>query len=313
MLNVQENIKLAPYTTFKIGGEARYFAEVKNENELREALEYALKNKLDFFVLGGGSNVLVSDKGFDGLVIKTGSENSGIEIMENNRIKCFAGNNLSEVMIFVRENSLSGLEWATGIPGTIGGAVRGNAGSFGGSMGDAIDEVECICITDNFKKRIFSADKCNFGYRNSLFKQNDDLIITSATLRLKKGEKEEIQNKMKEIILERNKKNPKEAKNAGSFFVNPIVNNKGLLEEFEKDTGKKALNKVIPAGWLIQEAGLSGKQIGGAAVSEKHANFILNVGNATAEDIIMLASIIKQKVRTKFGVQLVEEVKLLGF
>lgn len=312
MLIIKENVKLAPYTSFKIGGEARYFTEVKNENELQEALQYALKNKLDFFVLGGGSNVLVSDYGFNGLIIKISSENIGIKIKKC-YVKYFTGNNLSEAVNFARDNSLVGLEWAAGIPGTIGGAVRGNAGAFGGDMKSVINKVECFCIDGKLEKKSFSAKDCKFEYRNSLFKQSHNLIIASVILKLKEGKKEEIQNKMKEIILQRKEKNPKEAKNAGSFFVNPIVNKEWLLKEFEKDSGKKASNNVIPAGWLIQEAGMIGKKIGGAAVSEKHSNFIVNVDNATAEDVIMLASIIKQKVRTKFGVQLVEEVKFLGF
>jgi len=313
MLNIQENIKLAPYTSFKIGGKARYFVEVGDKNELEEALQHALKNKLDFFVLGGGSNVLISDKGFDGLIIKLITKNSELKITENNSIECFAGENLASVVNFVRDNSLSGLEWAVGIPGTIGGAVRGNAGAFGGDMKDIVDRVECICIDDNLKKKIFPTNECGFEYRNSVFKNPPNLIIVSVILKLKKGDKNEIQNKMKEIIFQRNEKNPKNAKSGGSFFTNPIVNDEKLLEKFERDSGKKISNNIIPAGWLIQEAGLTGKKIGGAIISEKHANFIVNTGNATAEDIIMLASIIKQKVRTKLGVQLVEEVKFLGF
>ena len=313
MLNIQKNIKMAIHTSFNIGGETRYFVEVMNENELEEALKYALENKIDFFVLGSGSNILISDNGFDGIIIKLKTEDLKLKVNENNSIECFAGESLAKIVNFARDNSLSGLEWAVGIPGTIGGAVRGNAGAFSGDMQNIVDRVECIYTDDNLKKKIFSAKECQFAYRNSLFKKNPDLIIASVIFKLKEGNREEINNKMRNIILQRKEKNPRESKNAGSFFVNPVINNKKLLEEFEKDSGKKNINNIIPAGWLIQEAGLSGKQIGGAAVSEKHANFIVNIGNATAEDVIMLASIIKQKVRTKFGVQLVEEVRLLGF
>lgn len=311
MLNIQENIELAYYTTFKIGGRARYFVEVGNKNELKEALEYALKNKLDFFVLGGGSNILISDKGFDGLIIKLGTKNE-LKIIENNLIECFAGENLSSVVNFSRDNSLSGLEWAIGIPGTMGGAVRGNARAFGKDMATVIENVETFDISE-MKIKIFDDIQCGFNYEGSIFKKNKNLIILSAKIKLQVGDKEKIQKEIKEIIEKRISVQPQGFSSAGSFFLNPVVTDEKLRQEFEKETGAKCKNDKVPAGWLIDQAGLRGKKIGGAAVSEKHANFIVNVGNATAEDVIMLASIIKQKVRTKFGVQLVEEVKLLGF
>ena len=311
MLNIQENVTLAPYTTFKIGGPAKYFAEVKNEEELKEALEYVLKNKLAHFVLGGGSNILISDQGFDGLVIKF--QNAEFEINEA-KVKCGAGMSLAKLVGLTAENSLTGLEWAAGIPGTLGGAVRGNAGAFDGNMQNLIEKVRVFSTKEgNLVCKDFSREECGFTYRSSIFKRSDNLFIILAVLKLKKGDGAEIKKRINEIIEKRGQLHPQGVASAGSFFINPIVNNPELLERFEKDSGKKFPNNMIPAGWLIQEAGLTGKKIGGAMISEKHSNFIVNTGDAKAEDVIMLASIIKQKVRTKFGMQLVEEVKFLGF
>ena len=221
---------------------------------------------------------------------------------------------LAKLVGLTAENYLTGLEWAAGIPGTLGGAVRGNAGAFDGNMQNLVEKVRaCLIKEGNIVCKDFSKEECEFIYRNSIFKSNDNLFIISAILKLGKGDSAEIQKRINEIIEKRCQLHPQKVASAGSFFINPIVNDEKLLEKFEKDSGKRIPNNVIPAGWLIQEAGLSGKKIGGAMISEKHANFIVNTGDATAEDVIMLASIIKQKVRTKFGVQLVEEVKFLGF
>jgi len=311
MLNIQENVTLAPYTTFKIGGPAKYFAEVKNEEELKEALEYVLKNNLAYFVLGGGSNILISDQGFDGLVIKF--QNSEFEINETN-VKCGSGIPLAKLVGLIAENSLTGLEWAAGIPGTLGGAVRGNAGAFDSNMQNLIEKVRVCSIEEcNIICKYFFREECEFAYRNSIFKLNNNLLIVSAVLKLEKGDGMEIKKRINEIIEKRNQLHPQGIANAGSFFVNPIVNNPELLEKFEKDSGKKFPDSMIPAGWLIQEAGLTGKKIGGAMISEKHANFIVNTGNATAEDVVMLASYIKQQVRDKYGIHLELEVNYVGF
>lgn len=311
MINVQENITLAPYTTFKIGGPAKYFVEIKNKEELKEALEYALKNKLKVFILGGGSNILISDRGLDGLAIIF--HNAGYRL-EDEKIECESGMPLTKLVNLAAKNSLSGLEWAAGIPGTAGGAVRGNAGAFDGDIQNLVEKVKVLVMdADKVIEKDFSAKECEFDYRNSIFKRRNDLIVFSAIFRLKKGEGLEIQKRVDEIIKKRNQMHPQGTASAGSFFINPIVKNPELLDKFEKDSGKKFPNNMIPAGWLIQKAGLMGKRIGGAMVSEKHSNFIINTGNAKAEDVIMLMSLIKQKVRMKLGVQLMEEVKFLGF
>ncbi|PIP28092.1 MAG: UDP-N-acetylenolpyruvoylglucosamine reductase [Candidatus Moranbacteria bacterium CG23_combo_of_CG06-09_8_20_14_all_35_22] len=320
MLKIQKNISLAPLTTFKIGGLAKHFVEVSSENEILEALDFAKENNLEIFVLGGGSNILVSDDGFNGLVIRMLNTSC---IIHNTSIECGSGVLLSQIVKESAKNGLSGLEWASGIPGTVGGAIRGNAGI---PLGCMADNIECVKILESQKSKVKSQnynlkiktlkkEECKFGYRSSIFKENKDFIIISAVLKLEKGDQEEISKKIKELIENRLKvvhPNPKEP-SSGSFFKNPKVDNLELIANFEKDTGQKAIDGKIPAGWLIDEVGLRGKKIGGAQVSEKHANFVVNIGNAKAQDIVMLSSLIKMKVRDELGVQLSEEIKYVGF
>ena len=322
-LNIQQNIPLAQYTTFKIGGPAKFFCEVKNEKELLEALQYAKDNSLKFFALGGGSNILVSDDGFDGLMIHIQDTRDKIQ---DTKIECGAGLKLSEAVKIATDNSLTGMEWAVGIPGTIGGAVQGNAGAFGFSMSDITENVK-VLDGSNLKVVISNSDKkpkyqlpvtnyintkCQFGYRTSLFKENHNLIVVSVTLKLQKGDKAEIEAKIKENLEKRVEKQPR-GLSAGSFFKNPVVKNSEIIKRFEKDTGMKIKDDKLPAGWLIEEAGFLGKKVGNVQVSENHGNFVINLGEGKAEEVIILASLIKQKVREKFNIQLMEEVQLVGF
>lgn len=307
-LNIQKNVPLAQYTTFKIGGPAKFFAEIKTKKDLTEAIEFARTNKLEIFVLSGGSNILVSDKGFDGLVIQM--RNTEIEI-NGQKISCGSGAKFSEIVLKSIRSSLSGLEWAIGVPGNIGGAVRGNAGCFGGEISQVVKEVEAFDM-DKQEFRMLKKNECGFSYRSSIFKENKELVIFSVLLELELGEQKESRNKIRDIVLKRNAAQPKYP-SAGSFFKNPSIENDKLIERFENDTKSKAEDGIIPAAWLIEETGLKGKKIGGAQISEKHANFVINSGQATAEDVIILSSFIKQQVRDELGVQLQEEVQLIGF
>jgi UDP-N-acetylmuramate dehydrogenase len=312
-LNIQQNIPLAPFTTFKIGGPAKFFCEVKNEEELLEALNYSKKNNLEIFVLGGGSNVLVSDEGFDGLVVKLVTRNVKRETRNTElSIECWAGDSLASAVRFSAENSLTGLEWAAGIPGSVGGAIRGNAGAFRGEMKDCLEEIRVLDIQEN-EIRVLKKEDCQFSYRSSIFKQNPNLIILSCVIKLDKGDKAEIENKISEIIKKRTEKQPQGMGSAGSTFMNPVVENQELIKRFEKDTGLVCKDCKIPAGWIIAEAGLSGKKMGQIQVSEKHANFVVNLGGGKASDVVMLTSYIKQQVRDQFGVDLKEETKYVGF
>lgn len=308
MLNIQESVPMDKQTTFRVGGPARFFVEVKDVEELKEALRYAAENKLEFFILGGGSNLLVSDKGFDGLVIKI--KFSEVQVMDE-MIEIGAGVPLAKVVRTAAEAGLAGMEWASGIPGTFGGAVRGNAGAFGGETKDVLESVQ-VLNAENLEIIECTQDECEYGYRSSKFKHNPHFVILSGRIRLKKGDAAEIQKKGQEIIAGRVAKQP-QGGSAGSFFINPVVDKDELIAEFEKEKGVKSKEHKVPAGWLIEKADLKGKRIGGAQVSDIHPNYILNVDKATAEDVIILSSFIKQQIRDKFGVQLREEVQFLGF
>jgi UDP-N-acetylmuramate dehydrogenase len=317
MLNIKKEIELKNYTTFKIGGSAKYFTEVKNEEELKEALEYVQNNNLEFFILGGGSNILVSDKGFDGLVIKF-LQTTNYKL-QTTKIECWAGNSLASIISFAKNNNLTGLENLAGIPGTIGGAVRVNAGAYDMELCGIGDLVKGVRIVDssskNFVSKEFSKEECQFSYRASIFKSNPNLIITSINLELKKGDRKNIEQKIKEIVQRRTVEKPVGwVGSPGSFYKNPTVNNLELIKLFEKETGRKAKNgNIIPAYWLILKIGFREKKIGGVQLSKKNANFIINTGDATAQDVVILSSLIKQQVRDKFGIELQEEVQLVGF
>ena len=321
MIEIQKNIILAPYTTFRIGGPAEFFVEVESGEELVEAIEFANEKSLDFFILGGGSNILVSDKGFAGLVIKI---NSKLFVANDVSIGCGAGWSLAKIVKESAAHKLSGMEWAFGIPGTIGGAIRGNAGAFGSKISDIIKKVNCVDTKDLYEElaekkvvkiKTFGKEQCDFSYRDSIFKRNSNLIILSASFEFKSGNADEINEKMKELIKSRIAQQPHGA-SPGSFFKNPesTEHNRRYVKEIPRF---KELNlhekNTIPAGFLIEEAGLKGKKMGGAMVSEEHANFIVNTGTATAEDVIMLTSFIKQQVRDQFGVELQEEIRYVGF
>ena len=309
MLKLQENVSLADHTSFGIGGPARYFAEVENIEDFKEAVKIAKEKELEFFILGGGSNVLVSDSGFSGLAVKI--KLNEIEKLENGNLKVGAGVLLSKLVNFSAENSLAGLEWAAGIPGTIGGAVVGNAGTPDGEMKDIIKEVEFFDI-EKFSVFSLGGEKCDFAYRSSYFKGKSNLILFNIELSLEKGNSDEVKNKIEKTIQSRIEKQPS-GKSAGSFFANPVVENERLKAEFEKETGAKCIDGKIPAGWLIERIDFKGRKIGGAQVSETHANFLLNVDGAKAEDFVMLSSLIKQKLRDKYHIHLKEEVQYIGF
>lgn len=310
MVDVQKNVDLAGKTTFRIGGKAKFFALARDEKELKKLLEYARYNNLEYFILGGGSNVLFSDQGFDGLVIKMQLNN--FKMLDGISFKAEAGVPLAKVTRSAIEEELSGLEWAAGIPGSVGGAVRGNAGAFGESMGSVLESIRVLDTDQNVIKDYLPQD-CQFDYRNSIFKKQKNLIVISVKIKLEKGIKEEISQKSDASIKKRIANQPIGIPSAGSYFMNPIVSDHELIENFEKDKGVVCRDNKIPAGWLIEQAGLKGKKIGGAMMSEKHPNFLVNTGGATAEDVIILEGFVKQQVRDKFGVQLQSEVEHAGF
>jgi UDP-N-acetylmuramate dehydrogenase len=309
MIDIKENILLAALTTFRIGGPARYYVEIKNEKELDEALAWAKEKNLDFFVLGGGSNVLVNDKGYAGLVIRIKSDSI---IVEGESLVSAAGVPLIKAVNMAAAEGLSGLESLAGIPGTVGGAIRGNAGAYGGTMESVVAAVN-VLDTKTGQIRQCQPMECEFAYRSSLFKKNSNLVVVSVRLQLKKENPAEVLKRTEQTIQSRISKQLQGSKSAGSFFMNPVVTDENLIRRFEQDKNLKAKDERLPAGWFIDQCGLRGKKMGGAMVSVKHANYLVNTGEAKAEDIVMLSSYIKQQVRDEFGVQLQEEITYLGF
>jgi len=285
---VRENVSLKKFSTFKIGGEAEFFFIASKKDDLIKSIRLARNFKLPFFILGNGSNLLISDRGFKGLVIKLEDRDYR---SKGNKIYAKAGISLGQLVTVALKNNLMGLEWAVGIPGTLGGAIYGNAGAFGKSMSNIIQEVEIYDIKSRKIKALKNKD-CKFDYRESIFKNNKNLIIISAKLRLKKGNKEKIKQKMEAYLNHRIETQPLNFPSIGSIFKNP----KGKF-----------------AAEMIEKCGLKGEKIGGVKISEKHANFIINPGKGRARDVVKLINLIKEKVRKKFRVNLKEEILYLGF
>lgn len=309
MIDIKENVPMSPMTTFRLGGASRYYVEVRTIEELKEAFQFAKENKIKYYVLGGGSNLVVSDKGFDGIMIRVKINETCID---ENIINVGAGVPLIKAINVAAAEGLSGMESMAGIPGSVGGAIRGNAGAFGTEICDVVSSVTAL-NAETFEIEEYEKDRCEFSYRHSVFKKNPNLIVLGAKLALEEGDEEAIKNKTRETILNRVAKGLDGSKCAGSYFMNPVVENKELLDEFEKEKGVPSKNGKLPAGWIIERAGLKGKKIGGAQMSQVHANYLINTGDATADDVMMLQSYVKQQIRDKFGIQMQEEVNYVGF
>lgn len=308
---IREGILLSDHTTYKIGGPAKYFFIAEAEEHLVAALKIAKELKVPAFILGGGSNLLVSDKGFNGLVIKI--QNTEFRIQNSEEIYVEAGVDLTKLAYATAKAGLSGLEWGAGIPGTIGGAVFGNAQAFGTKISDAVQSVRALNIkTLQFKN--FSKKQCHFSLKNSIFKKDKNWVIVSVVLRLKKDKLDQINARIKEFLDYRKTHHPLNFPSAGSTFVNPeiTVKNKKLFKKFPEllEYNKKG---IIPAGFMIEKCGLSGRKIGQAQISEKHANFIINLGGAKAKDVLSLISLAKKQVKDNFGISLKPEVQFVGF
>lgn len=313
---IKQNIPLAQLTTFKIGGSAKFFIEVKTKDDLLEALDWAKKNKEQYVILAGGSNILINDKGINGLVIKVCNKNITVR---GERIECGAGANLIKTARLVANNGLTGMEWAVSIPGTVGGAVRGNAGAYGSCIQDLVETAEVFNPKHLGKKKFiqFSNKDCQFKYKESIFKQSpwSSGLIWQIILKLRKGNVNNINGLISKYLEHREQTQPK-LPSAGCIFKNvEIANLRQSTPTYANEAMETGAVKggKVGAGWLIEKAGLKGKTIGGAKISLEHANFIINIGKATAEDVVMLISFIKQRVRDKFNIQLNEEIQYFGF
>lgn len=284
------NEPMKKYTTFKVGGPAECLIKIDNEADLKEILEFSKINNIPLTILGNGSNVIILDSGIKGITLiikieKLEIENSTSDVI---KIKLGAGEKIAKIGRIFLKKGLAGFEEISGIPGTVGGATRMNAGAHGKEMKDIITKVKCLDMDGN--EKIFTNAEMNFGYRTSKIK-NEKYIITEIEIELTKGNTKEIKEKMDEYLNYRKEKQPIEYPSAGSTF--------------------KRGEDFITAK-LIDEAGLKGLSVGGAEVSNKHAGFIINKGNATAKDILDLIEIVKEKIYEKYQKKIELEVEIIG-
>ena len=289
--DIQFNVSLKKYNTFRIGGIAKYFFEAKTKEDLISVIKSAKESKVPFYVIGGGSKLLISDEDFDGLIIRTKNQEFKVE---GDEIEMGAGLLMNQLIRIASEESLTGVEWLAGIPGTIGGAVNGNAGAFDGSMQDIIISVNAF-DTEKEQEVVLSKEECEFNYRESIFKKNPNLIILSCRIGLKKGDKEKIKKQMNEYFAHRRRVHPLQYPSAGCIFKNP------KLEDGQE----------VPAWKTIVDCGLIGKKVGSAKISEKHSNFIINLGEGKAKDVKELIKVVKDTVKEKTGMEIEEEIQYL--
>lgn len=311
---------LKKITSTAIGGPASYYAEVKTEEELLDALQYARSNKLNKFIIGDATNLIPSDDGFDGLVIRI-----RIEKFETNRNGVYsgAGNNLLQTIHKLNKLGLSGFEKMAGIPGTVGGAIYGCAGAYGQEICDRLTRVR---FWDGQKFLWFNNKQCRFAYRGSVFKKRPNWVIVGAEFKVTKSNPKLLQKISKEIIKTRKNKYPPDLLCPGSFFKNILIDSVRpasvkkkfltLIDESKINHGPirtKTSNGVnkIPAAYLLEQVGAKGMRLGGIAVADYHANLIYNEGGGKSEDIKKLAQKLKTAVNKKFGIKLEEEVQYL--
>jgi len=308
-----EHEPLSRHTNFRIGGPARLFFSATTADELVRAVTTARDLEIPFYLFGAGSNVLASDDGYDGVVIQ--AAHRGLTI-DGPTVRAESGAITSVVARQSVEAGLTGFEWAVGVPGTIGGAIYGNAGCYGGETGSSITEVDALRLSDGVRLTLAGA-ACGFSYRDSLFK-HEPYVILGCTLTLAPSlDLQASRSRMEEIMRLRKEKQPLEQSSAGCIFKNFTYTDDSALEILKRqidDVPSTMLaNKSLGAGWLVDQVGMTGKQIGDAVVSTKHGNFFLNNGSARAQDMLALISLVKMKVRDEFGIELHEEVQLLGF
>lgn len=302
------DVALAPFTTVKIGGPADYFFIARSADSAVRAFELAAQHQLPCTILGGGSNVLVADSGVRGFVLRLVDETV---VFSGTSVTAGAGFNLSRLAQLAAERSLSGLECAMGIPGTVGGAVRGNAGAFGWEIKDVLASVEVL--TPGGVRRKIAPAEMKFAYRTSRIAESNEMIL-SATMALHRGAADSIRTSMQKKLAYRRDRQPLDRSSFGSAFRNvPLARIAKRVQE-EYDMTAHAVRGMVPAGFLLDRLDLKGYRVGDAQVSDKHANFLVNCGSATAEQMVMLVGVLKQKVRTAYGgLELREEFHYLGF
>ncbi|HAZ28471.1 MAG TPA: UDP-N-acetylenolpyruvoylglucosamine reductase [Candidatus Magasanikbacteria bacterium] len=301
--HVKYNEPLSKHTSFKLGGPADFFAIIDTKESFIQAVRFLEEEGIDYMLLGQGTNVVASDDGFRGVIIQmrdTAYHVDGVTI------RAAAGCATVEIAHASAKAGLTGFAWGVGVPGTIGGAVRGNAGAMGGEMKDVVVSIEVL--RDGGVMNLSNA-ACVFGYRDSIFKRNHDCIL-EATLQLTPAADAQGMKEVLNHLAYRNKTQPQGWSSSGCIFKNVLLDDPSLLSvkniEIPVVFQEK---KVIPAGWLVEQAGLKGAQIGGAKVSEKHGNFIVNTGGASATDVFSLIEMIQETVYTQYGITLEEEIQ----
>ncbi|MBI2551574.1 UDP-N-acetylmuramate dehydrogenase [Candidatus Uhrbacteria bacterium] len=310
---LKQNELLSKHTNFRIGGPARWYLEAKTEADVMDAWKIAHENSVPVFVLGGGSNTLAPDEGYPGLVIQIAMRDISIDGQD---VVADAGALSVAVARQTGKAGLSGMEWAISLPGTIGGAVRGNAGCFGGETKDRLVSAR---VLREGKVVEMSKKDLDFHYRHSSIKGTNDIVL-SAKFHLEKGDADELQKKMEEILGKRKASQPMSAGSAGCMFKNCelAAGSSKLAAMIEKkiplpnNCPLPAARCQLPAGWLIDQAGLKGLRIGDAQISDVHGNFVVNLGKATAEDVMAVVHKAKETVKEKFGIELEEEVQLIA-
>lgn len=304
-MQLVDNFPLKDITTLNIGGPARQFVVTSNQAELIQALQYAIRMRLPYLVIGGGSNLLVSDDGVDKLIIK--NEVEGI-IKEVRTLKVKSGTILQHLVDYSIGNNLAGLQKLTGIPGTVGGAIFGNAGAYGQTISDHIREVKCL--DQNGQEILFDKEECEFGYRDSIFKKNHYTIL-EVVFRLEAGENIQLRKEADGVLEKRLIKYPKGIKCPGSFFKNLVAVD--LPEEILRNIPKeKVVFGKVPAGALLEEVGAKEDSLGDIEIADYHANLFINKGAGTAQDFYNLAKKYHRLVKERYGIILEPEVQLIN-
>ena len=309
-MNILENVPMSEHTSFKVGGPARYFVKAESVDDIKEAIQFAKERALPSFILGKGTNLLVSDNGFNGVIIQLGKFFSDIENLGNGKIRAKGATPLARLARYTINEGLAGIHKLAGIPGSLGGAIYMNAGAYGQDVSQTCIEVETIDTAGNIRTR--AAAECAFNYRHSIFQElatsaasaESAETILAATFQLTQASSldktaKDLESEMQECMTKRRNSQPLSMPNAGSTFK-------------RLDAGAAATPTQIAPGYYIEQAGLKGYRIGGAEVSQVHANFIVNAGGATATDIKQLSEYVQKVVAKKFNIQLKREIILLG-
>lgn len=317
-MKILENVKLAPYTTFKIGGKAKFFGVVESVEDLKEGVNFSRKNSLPLFVLGGGSNLLISDEGFDGLVLKIKISHLALGAPSGDEVEIIAGAGviLDDLIKEMAEKGFTGMENMSWIPGTVGASAVQNCGAFGTEAGDLISWVE-VFDTENQEIFILKNKECGFVYRGSIFKQKKNWVIVQVAYLLKKSSVADVQKKRNEIVEKRRAGFPllEGFGSAGCYFKNPIIS-KQELEKLQKKFQdfpffEEGQNFKIPVAWFVEKLGWKGHFEKNVGVYPKHSLILVKKGEATSEDIKKLSEKIKKDVFEKTGLRLEEEVEII--